>query len=153
MRTLPEHATGFTLTELVVVIIIASILAAFAASRINVRGLDTEGFANRAAAMVRYAQKIAIAQRRTVAVVVTAGTPGTLRLCYTDTACSGGDVREPPGTGAFQHSSKAGIAVAGASFTFNALGRPSAGGDITVTGDGTKTITIAAETGYVQYVP
>jgi MSHA pilin protein MshC len=145
--------TGFTLAELVMVLIIAAILAAVAVSRINTAGFDTEGYANRAAAMVRYAQRLAISQRRTVAVVVTAGTPGTLKLCYTDTACSGGDVREPPGTDAFQHTSKAGIGVAGSSFTFNALGRPSGGGTITVTGDGTKTITIAAETGYVQYEP
>ena len=148
-----RRRAGFTLTELVMVIIIASILAAFAVARINTASFDTEGYANRAAAMVRYAQRLAISQRRTVAVVVTAGTPGTLRLCYTDMACSGGDVREPPGTQAFQHTSKAGIAVAGSSFTFDALGRPSAGGNITVTGDGTKTITIAAETGYVQYAP
>ena len=131
-------------------IIIATVLAAFALARIDTRAFDTEGFANQAIAMTRYAQRTAISQRRTVAVVITAGTPGTIRLCYTDTSCSGGDVREPPGSGAFAKTSGSGIAVAGTSFTFSALGRPSAGGTITITGDVARTITIEAETGYVH---
>jgi MSHA pilin protein MshC len=146
-------ARGFTLTELVVVIIIATVLAAFALARINTQAFDTEGYANRAIAMTRYAQRLAISQRRTVAVVITAGNPGTIKLCYTDLACSGGNVREPPGTATFQHTSPSGVAVGGtlgAGFTFSALGRPDASGTITVTGDVTRTITVEAETGYVR---
>ena len=75
------RAEGFTLTELAVVMVVVTILSAFAISRINVTSFDTEGFANRAAAMVRYAQKIAISQRTTVAVVIVAGNPGNLQLC------------------------------------------------------------------------
>ncbi len=146
-RFSPHVANGFTLTELVVVIVIATILSAYAISRINTQSFDTEGFANRAIAMVRYAQKIAISQRRTVAVVVAGN---NLKLCYTNTACSGGDVREPPGTGAFSYNAPAGVTLAGASFTFNALGKPSAGGTFTITGDVARTITIEAETGYVH---
>lgn len=142
-----EAAAGFTLIELVTVIGIAAILAAVAFSQINTASFDTEGFANRAAAMVRYAQKIAISQRRTVAVVITSS---NIQLCYTDTACSGGSVHEPPGTGAFSSDAPSGVALGGSSFTFNALGKPSAGGSITVTGDVVRTITVEAETGYVH---
>ncbi len=133
--------------ELVTVIGIAAILAAFAFSRINVASFDTEGFANRAAAMVRYAQKIAISQRRMVFVVIAGN---TLSLCYTTAACGGGAVHEPPGTGAFSFSAPSGVTLAGANFSFDALGRPSAGGTITVTGDVARTITVEAETGYVH---
>lgn len=150
MRTVRRVSNGFTLTELVVVIVIATILSAFAISRINVASFDTEGFANRAAAMVRYAQRIAISQRRTVWVVISGN---TLSLCYTTAACGGGAVQEPPGTNAFSYSAPSGVTLAGANFSFDALGRPSAGGTITVTGDVARTITVAAETGYVQYVP
>ena len=143
---------GFTMIELVVVMVIAGILAVFAISRINTRSFDTEGFANRAAAMVRYAQKLAISQRRTVVVVTTAGPPSNIRLCYTDSICASA-VREPPGTNAFSYDAPAGISLTAATISFNALGRPGAAATISVTGDGTKTITIAAETGYVQYVP
>jgi MSHA pilin protein MshC len=152
---------GFTLTELVVVIIIATVLAAVAIARIDTKAFDTEGYANRAIAMVRYAQKIAISQRRPVAVVITAGNPGTIKLCYTDLACSGGNVREPPGTNVFQHSSPNGVAVGGTlapGFRFDSLGKPydSAGAElttpmtITVTGDITRTITVQPETGFVH---
>lgn len=147
------RSLGFTLTELVVVMIVATVLAAFAVARISTSDFDAEGFANQAIAMVRYAQKTAISQRRTVAVVLTKATPGTIRLCYTDTGCSGGDVREPPGTTAFTKNSKSNVAVGGTipSFTFSPLGKPSASGTITVSGgDVTRTITIEAETGYVH---
>jgi MSHA pilin protein MshC len=147
MKLVRPTAAGFTLTELVVVIAISGILAVFAISRINTQAFDTEGYANRAIAMVRYAQRLAISQRRTVAVVVTGN---TLSLCYVDTACSGGAVAEPPGTGAFAYTAPSGVTLAGTSFTFSALGRPSAGGTFTVTGDVARNITIEAETGYVR---
>ena len=142
-----DHAAGFTLTELVMVIAVATILAAFAISRINVVSFNTEGFANRAAAMVRYAQKLAINQRRTVAVVITGS---NIQLCYTDTACSGGSVHQPPGTSAFSFDTPSGVALSGSSFSFSPLGRPSAGASITVTGDIARTITVEAETGYAH---
>jgi len=149
VRVVGRKSTGFTLIELVVVIIIATILAAFAISRINTASFDTEGFANRAAAMVRYAQKLAIAQRRTVFVVTTAS---NIKLCYTDATCAT-PVQEPPGTNAFSYNAPSGVTLSVASISFNALGKPTPAGAITVTGDGTKTITVVAETGYVQYVP
>jgi MSHA pilin protein MshC len=146
-----HRAAGFTLTELVVVMIIAGILSVFALSRINTKDFDNEGFANRATAMVRYAQKIAISQRRTV-YVEAAG--NTLRLCYTNTACTSGcvtPVHEPPGTNAFSFGAPAGVSIANANFCFGPLGRPSAGTVFTVT-DGTtpRSITVEAETGYVH---
>ena len=132
-------------------VVIAGILAAFAASKISTTSFHTEGFANRVAAMVRYAQKVAVSQRRTVAVVITTGTSGSIALCYTDTSCTGGHVHEPPGSDAFTYSvPNSNVSLGGSSFTFNALGKPSAGGAITVTGDVTRTITVEAETGYVH---
>lgn len=154
MNRFPRRAAaGFTLTELVVVMIIATILSAFAIARINTREFDTEGFANRAAAMVRYAQKIAISQRRTVFVQADGN---TLRLCYTNPLCTLGcvtTVQEPPGTDPFAYSPRAPVTIANASFCYDPLGRPSAGTTFIVTGDVPRNITVAAETGYVQYVP
>ena len=138
---------GFTLTELVVVIIIATILAAFAAARINTQSFDTEGFANRAAAMVRYAQKVAVSQRRAVFVVIS---NGNLKLCYTDSTCAT-PVHEPPGTDAFSHNTPSGVTLSNMStFSFDSLGRPSTGGTLKVTGDVTRDVVIEAETGYVH---
>jgi len=147
-----RRLAGFTLTELVVVIIIAAILAAFAVSRINTQSFDAEGFANEVAATVRYAQKIAISQRRNVSVAVSGN---ALSLSYPDLVGTPA-LRKPPGTDPFIVS-KSGISLTGTSFTFNALGRPTVSSTLTVTGGDSpptaKTITIEAETGYVRYTP
>jgi MSHA pilin protein MshC len=143
-----KRSTGFTLTELVVVILIASILSVYAISRINTLSFDAEGYANQAAAMVRYAQKLAISQRRTVVVVTTSS---NIKLCYTDNTCPS-QVQEPPGTGAFSKNAPTGVTLSAGSISFDALGKPPAAGAITVTASGepTRTITIEAETGYVH---
>jgi MSHA pilin protein MshC len=143
---------GFTLIELVVVIVIATILAAFAFARISTKSFDAEGFANRAAAMTRFAQKVAVSQRRTILVEASGN---TLRLCYSNTACDAGcvtPVHEPPGTNAFSFHAPSGIAIADASFCFNPLGRPSAATNLSITASGepTRTIIVEAETGYVH---
>lgn len=144
-------AAGFTLTELVMVIFIAGILSVFAISRINTQSFDAEGFANEVAAAVRYAQKLAISQRRNVAVTIAGN---SLSLTYP--ALSGAPAHKPPGTDAFTIS-KSGISLTGTSFTFSALGKPTVSSTLTVTGGDspptTKTITIEAETGYVRYTP
>lgn len=142
----PRLCAGFTLTELVIVMVIVTILSALAISRINTQSFDTEGFANRATAMVRYAQKLAISQRRTVVVVTTAS---NIRLCYTDAACASA-VHEPPGTDPFSYNAPSGVSLSATTVSFNGLGRPAAGARITVTGDVARTITIEAETGYVH---
>lgn len=156
------RSSGFTLTELVVVIIIATVLAAFAAARINTTSFDTEGYSNRVTAMVRYAQKVAISQRRSVAVVLVGfPTVTAVRICYTNTSCAGGNVAEPAGNASFQYAPPTNVSLGGtanAGITFDGLGKPydSAGAaltaakTITVTGDVTRTITIEPETGYVH---
>jgi MSHA pilin protein MshC len=140
-------AAGFTLTELVVVMIIAGILSVFAISRINTTSFGMEGFTNQATAMVRYAQKIAISQRRTVFVVTTTS---RISLCYTDATCAS-QVHEPPSTSAFFKDAPSGVTLSAGNFSFDALGK-SAGASISVSASGetTRFITIEANTGYVH---
>ena len=60
---------GFTLIELVMVLVLAGVLAVFAAPRLFSTGdFNARGFQDETLSLLRYAQKAAIAQRRTVCV-------------------------------------------------------------------------------------
>src|SRR5438045_6248357 len=67
------RSQGFTLIELVIVIVLTGILGAVAASRLlTPQGFASRGFYDEAQAVVRFAQKTAIAWRRTILVCVSA---------------------------------------------------------------------------------
>jgi len=149
MRREFRLATGFTITELVVVIVIAAILAAIAISRVNTTSFNATGYANQVSAAIRYAQKIAVSQRRNVRVTVSGS---SVSLTYPDL---GQPVRKPPDTDPFTLSIPSNVTLGGtlpSSFTFSPLGRPDAGGTLTVSGGDipTITITVEVETGYVH---
>ena len=64
---------GFTLPELVMAIAIMAILGALVGPRfMGSQAFETRGFFDEAQAVVRYAQKVAIAQRRLIVVCVAA---------------------------------------------------------------------------------
>jgi MSHA pilin protein MshC len=145
--TIPRHA-GFTMVELIVVMILIGILAAIGGAKFfNPTGFDTAGYAEQMRAMTRYAQKLAIAQHRNVFVV---GSLDGIALCYTNSLpCPAAQVVLAPGgsnsgsgaTRAFCVSGgayaanwycegrPAGVTMAPSSgsispFYFNALGKP-----------------------------
>lgn len=162
--------------ELVVVIVLVGILGAVATARyVDSGGFDAAAYAEQTRAMVRYAQKIAVAQHRPVFVVF-----GNQRisLCF-DLNCAGG--QRVPAPGGANSGGKATMAKCAAadwycegtpdklayslqgaspgSFFFDALGQPSsvttgtpafAGLVLRITGDGlNRDITVSPETGYV----
>jgi MSHA pilin protein MshC len=149
-----RHVRGFSLVELVVTMILVGILAAVAIPRLNTRVFDAQGYFDEVRATVRFAQKDAIAKRRNVCLTFASG---TLTLNYSPSdaapaACSG-NLTSPRGATPFVVTAPAGITLAATTspLRFDGLGRPSAGPvTVTVTGDGTRSFTIQAETGYVQ---
>jgi MSHA pilin protein MshC len=139
---------GFSLTELVIVIVIAAILAAFAIPRFNLREIDASWFHEQVRSGVRYAQRTAVAQRRCVFVSVA---PTQLSLLYGDASCAitAAPVRDLATNQPFVLAAPTGVTLSAAPnpFGFNGLGQPSAAATVTVAG---KAVVVNAETGYVQ---
>ena len=147
-------ARGFSLVELILVMAIAGILAAVAVPRLIGRNsFDTRGFADQLAATARFAQKLAIAQRRDV-FLQTSTTTAT--LCYLATVPCPVASRAPGpgGEKPFTISAPDGVAIAGpvAVLGFDAAGRPDTAAqlDIQVNGAGTHHVRVEQETGYIH---
>lgn len=147
-RVVNKHR-GFTLVELVMTMIIVGILGAVVAPRFFDNNVfQSRGFADQVQATLRYAQKMAIAQRRFVCSTFSAN---SLTLTVGATAVCGTPLVSLNGAASTVITAPAGIVFTAVptAFNFNALGAPSTGQVISITG-ATNTITIEVETGYVH---
>lgn len=156
--------SGFTLLELIVVMVLLGILSVYAAPRLfNPSDFDAFGFHGETLSYLRYAQKTAIAQRRTVCVAFSASTV-TLVISATPATydcANAGVLTGPKGeSGPVMLSARPGVSFSGTptSFNFDGLGQP-----ITTAGTGAaqgtqtiqvygiaRTITVETATGYVH---
>jgi MSHA pilin protein MshC len=140
---------GFTMVELILVIALAGILAAVAVPRMVGRNaFDERGFADQLAATVRFAQKLAVAQRREVCVSLTAN---DATLWY-DAACAT-PAPGPGGEKPYTITAPSGVTITPAMvLRFRTGGVPDifAQLDIQVSGSGTHHVFVEQETGYVH---
>jgi MSHA pilin protein MshC len=131
-----RHQFGFTLVELVTVMVIVGILAATVLPRFfTVSEFEDRGSADQVKSMLRFAQKTAIAQHNLISVDITgsAASPNcTTTLTGASLTCQ---VKSTVSAGAGIH-------------TFNALGQHTSGTAVVTIGG--VNITIEAETGYVH---
>lgn len=126
---------GFTLVELITVMVIVGILAVAVLPRFfTVSDFEDRGSADQVKALLRFAQKTAVAQHRNVSVAISGGAASsncTTTLTGGNLACA---VKSTAPT---------------KTITFDALGRPVPNAADSVVVGGT-TVTIEAETGYVH---
>lgn len=152
---------GFTLVELVVILIIVGILAVVVVPRFMDAGsFDARGYHDQSLAMLRYAQKVAIARRTPVFVNVDQ-TSSTICLTFVaDPGCtSGTGVLNPADNQWFRRTAPDGVTFsASTSFSFSALGRPQPDAGVSgplisfnITYDGvSRAVQVERETGYVH---
>lgn len=136
--------------------LILGIISIVVASVIDTREFDAASFSDQTQAQVAYAQKVAVAQRTNVYVIVNA--PSQIRVCY-DSGCAS-PVASPSGAAGFDTATPAGVSVSSSltPFFFDPGGVPYNPGSpsqpyasaISITVSGGRTITVEPKTGYVH---
>lgn len=148
---------GFTIVELIAVLVIAGIVAAISAPRfVGVDAFEARGSYGTLVSALRYAQKTAVAQRRIVYANINTASR-TVCLGYTSSCSSA--VIDPATQAAYSKTLSNNVTITASTtpIGFDGLGRPVPNATATFTiqnavapGESTRTITVEAETGYVR---
>lgn len=149
-----KNKSGFTLIELVIVMLVASIIAVFVFPRLDISGFRSTGFFQQAITTIRFAQKQAIASGCTVQVDISGS---DCNLNWVSCGAAGNDpILNPANNDSnFCSDSTPSGGISNGSFRFDNIGRPmdnsgnilTAAQDVTI---GNRTIRVEAETGYTH---
>jgi len=147
---------GFTIVELILVIVIIGILAAVVGPRFFARkNFDERFYFEETLSAVRYAQKLAVASGCNIQFSIN-GSEG-YALNYGGGDCGTGQVQDPAGGGRYANSLEPGVAVQNPlTLTFNSLGSintPICPNGICMATVGGFTFRVHAATGFIEVTP
>lgn len=145
------RAHGFSLVELIIVLVIVGALAVFAVPRLNIAGFSQYSFHEELLAATRHAQKTATASRCDIEMVVDAGSD-SYSVEYTGAGpdeCTAGPLTTPGGSGDLAGSAGSQVDITqGATITFDGFGVPDSRSRVVINGE--REIIVEAITGYVH---
>jgi len=156
-KGLKTHKAGFTLVELVAVIVILAAISALAAPRFVHHDATVPAQADQLGRILRHAQALAMSQGRPLTVDVQSASSYAITDGATPTPST---IHDP--SGQLQTFSLVnGVTLAGADLEFDSLGRPISGGSLVTTpqnwtlsgGSNTASVSVQAVTGFVSVTP
>ena len=137
-----NRSIGFTLIELIIVLLVAAILAATVFPNLNINIFRQIGGVQQATAAIRYAQKQAITSGCQVDVQITSS-----NCALNWNGCTAAAILNPAtGDTNFCDNSDPGVSPA-VSFSFNNIGEPSA--PQTIVFSNGRTLNVEANTGFI----
>ncbi len=143
----PTLQSGFTLVELIIVIVLLGIMSAYAMMEsVSPAEVTLPSQAEKMASDIRHAQTLAYTTGKRTRLTIDDGVNGTYSVtCVTPpTPCSTD----------FSVTLQKGVVLGDSpTMDFNTLGQPSAAASYTLTSDSTKTISVEALTGNVTVSP
>ncbi|MGB5300855.1 MAG: prepilin-type N-terminal cleavage/methylation domain-containing protein [Thiogranum sp.] len=157
LKGLNSCGAGFSLIELVSVMVILATIAALAAPRFVHHDATVPAQADQLGRIIRHAQALAMSQGRPLTVDVQSATSYVINDGATPTPST---IRDPSGQlQAF--SLQNGVTLSGADLEFDSLGRPISGSNLVTNtlnwtlngGSNTATVSVQAVTGFVSVTP
>jgi len=157
LKGLNSCGAGFSLIELVSVMVILATIAALAAPRFVHHDATVPAQADQLGRIIRHAQALAMSQGRPLTVDVQSATSYVITDGATPTPST---IRDPSGQlQAF--SLQNGVTLSGADLEFDSLGRPISGSNLVTNtlnwtlngGSNTATVSVQAVTGFVSVTP
>ncbi|MBA3581091.1 MAG: prepilin-type N-terminal cleavage/methylation domain-containing protein [Gammaproteobacteria bacterium] len=154
MSVIPKRMTGFTMVEMIAIMVLLGILSVVAYGRLNLNPIREGAFREEMRASIRFAQKFALVSACDVNVAT--GNFGYRLMLRADVGVSSDclsatgaftQALNRPGGGVYAEAPPTGVAVSASNFSFDRQGVPSSGVTITL---GSGTIQVEPETGWVQ---
>jgi len=137
-------ARGFTLFELIIVMLLVGVLAAYTLPKLDIAGFRSSGFSQQTLSTIRFAQKLAISSGCSVQVQI-----NTSSCSLNWNGCAGNAAIANPASGDtnFCADSEPEGTFSAINFSFNRIGAPSVPQSFTIDD---KTITVEANTGFTH---